>query len=382
MAVELNAGMIARTKASGSIRSAEVEAAFRSVLRHQFLPGVGPDLVYSGNSIVTHSDAVRGITSTSSDVAFMAQSLEALRLGRGLRVLEIGAGTGYNAALIDEVVGDGGHVTTIDNQPDVVDEAREHLAAAGRSRVSVVLGDGYDGWPANAPYDRITATASVRDVPLAWRDQLREGGLLEVSLRFGPGAQILGIFRRRGEAFESVAAIPGGAMPLRTDHEQLEQPLAVPPDYAFQLSRTEAGDADLLAALLSSEPTLELRGVYPGQAMFGLAGLVEADWVTMRPRGRNGMWQGVFDRASRGIAFIWPVVLPSGEQRANLIGYGSSAARTRLASLVTELAGIDFADVRIDAVPSGATAPVADVVNRQHNFTYAIRWRAAKGRAV
>jgi protein-L-isoaspartate(D-aspartate) O-methyltransferase len=167
--------MVERLKTSRAIRSPSVEQAFRTVLRHQFLPGVALDLVYSGNAIVTRSDPVLGITSSSSEVAIMAPMLEALQLEGGERVLEIGAGTGYNAALLDELVGPEGEVTTIDNQENVIDDARAHLVAAGRTRVRVVVGDGYAGWADAAPYDRIMATASVRDIPLAWRDQLREG---------------------------------------------------------------------------------------------------------------------------------------------------------------------------------------------------------------
>lgn len=164
---ELNANMIERVKRAGAIRSPSVESAFAHVLRHLFVPGVALDLVYSGNPLVTRTDPKRGITSSSSEVAIMALQLEALRLEPGQRVLEIGAGTGYNAALIDDIVGATGRVTTIDNQPDVVDDARAHLASAGHPRVRVICGDGYSGHAEDAPYDRIIATASVSDIPLA-----------------------------------------------------------------------------------------------------------------------------------------------------------------------------------------------------------------------
>src|SRR2546423_14069631 len=191
--------MIARLKASGAIRSPAVETAFRATPRHVFVPGVGLDLVYSGNAIVTRSDPERGITSSSSEVAIMAPMLETLEVEPGSRVLEIGAGTGYNAALLHHLVGPTGDVTSVDNQPAVVDDAREHLRAAGHGDVRLLAGDGFAGVVAGAPFDRIIATASVRDIPIAWRDQLRDGGLLVVPLRFGPGAQIVATFARRGE---------------------------------------------------------------------------------------------------------------------------------------------------------------------------------------
>src|SRR5690349_8327309 len=91
---DLNDRMIARLRASGAIQSSALEAAFQATPRHLFLPGVGLDLVYSGNAIVTRSDPDRGITSSSSEVGIMAPVLEALQLEAGSRVLEIGAGTG------------------------------------------------------------------------------------------------------------------------------------------------------------------------------------------------------------------------------------------------------------------------------------------------
>ena len=379
METELNAQMVERLKTARAIRSPSVEHAFGSVLRHQFLPGVALELVYSGNSIVTRSDPARGITSSSSEVAIMAPMLEALRLEGGENVLEIGAGTGYNAALLDELVGPGGHVTSIDNQASVVDDARAHLGAAGRTRAHVVVGDGYAGWADAAPYDRIIATASVRDIPLAWRDQLREGGLLVAPLRFGPGAQIVATFRRQGERLDSVSAVAGGFMPLRTDDQLLEEPLKVATDLDVAIASPRDGDSELMSELLVTVPTLEPVDSYPGLALFSLAGLIEPDWLVIRPRGRNGTWQGLIDRGSRGIVLIWPVPLPTGASHANLLVYGSEVAAERLRALLAELDTVAVDRVRVDALPTVAPPPPADVLYRQPNFTYVVNWRAARG---
>jgi len=380
VATDLNAQMVERQRTSRAVRSPSVEHAFRTVLRHLFLPGVGLDLVYSGNAIVTRSDPGHGITSSSSEVAIMAPMLEALQLEGGERVLEIGAGTGYNAALLDELVGPEGDVTSIDNQESVVDEARAHLEAAGRTRVRLVVGDGYAGWADGAPYDRIMATASVRDIPLAWRDQLREAGILVVPLRFGPGAQIVATFRRQGERLESVSVVGGGFMPLRTDGQLLEEPLKVATDLDVAIASPRDGDSELITELVVTAPTLELVDSYPGLALFSLAGLIEPDWIVIRPRGRNGVWQGLIDRGSRGMVLIWPVPLPTGASQANLLVYGSRVAAERLRSLLAEIATVAVDRVRVDALPNAAPA-VADVVYRQPNFTYAVNWRAARAEA-
>ncbi|ASO21833.1 protein-L-isoaspartate O-methyltransferase [Actinoalloteichus hoggarensis] len=104
--------------------------------------------------------------------------LAALDPQPGDRVLEIGTGTGWNAALLRHRVGAAGRVTTIEVDPGLAESARRALAAADVA-AEVVTADGTAGWPAGAPYDRIIATASVREtVPPAWPAQLRPGGRL------------------------------------------------------------------------------------------------------------------------------------------------------------------------------------------------------------
>ena len=157
--------MVDRAKANGTIRSAAVEAAFRTTPRHLFLPTTPLEKVYSGSVIVTRSDDAGQPVSSSSEVGIMAPMLEDLDVRPGHRVLEIGAGTGYNGALLDHLVGPEGEVVTVDVDAGIAAEARTHLADAGHGRVRVVVGDGYAGHEERAPYDRIIATASVPDLP-------------------------------------------------------------------------------------------------------------------------------------------------------------------------------------------------------------------------
>src|SRR5260370_1798721 len=118
----------------------------------------------------------------------MAIMLEQLALQPGQRVLEIGAGTGYNAALIAQIVGKSGQVVTVDIDEDVASSARQQLAAAGFDRVDVHCADGGFGYPEAAPYDRIILTASAWDIAPAWFKQLSPAGrlVLPLSLRQGP----------------------------------------------------------------------------------------------------------------------------------------------------------------------------------------------------
>ena len=172
---EARAGLVGQLRASGRA-GATVTAAFLTVPRHVFLPQVEAAQAYQDRAIVTKSDA-RGLpVSSSTQPAMMAIMLEQLELAAGQRVLEIGTGTGYNAAVIATIVGEAGAVVTIDIEPDVVDQARASLAAAGFAGVTVVRGDGADGVPGLAPYDRIIVTAGAWDLAPRWRAQLGAGG--------------------------------------------------------------------------------------------------------------------------------------------------------------------------------------------------------------
>jgi len=108
----------------------------------------------------------------------MAVQLEALDLQSGHRVQEIGAGTGYNAALMGHMVGRTGQVISIDIDEELVSTAKLHLSYTRAGNVLAVSGDGFAGYPANSPYDRLLATCGVKYIPRAWLYQLKQGGVL------------------------------------------------------------------------------------------------------------------------------------------------------------------------------------------------------------
>lgn len=187
--------------------------AFRALPRHLFLPDTvyrhdpdrrgrdlvpvrrsdDPDgwldLVYRDDLVVTQVDdgspAADGIghqaSSSSSCPAVVADMLAALDPHPGERILEIGTGTGWSAALLAHAVGAEG-VTTIEIDPAVAAHARAALDAAGCAGVRTVVGDGALGHPDDAPYDRIIATVGARSVPWAWVEQVAPGGRIVVPL--------------------------------------------------------------------------------------------------------------------------------------------------------------------------------------------------------
>jgi protein-L-isoaspartate(D-aspartate) O-methyltransferase len=175
--------MVARLRELDAILSDSVADAFAGVPRHLFTPGASVADAYAPNSSVLSVRNHRGVlTSTVSAAHIQAVMLEQADLQPGMRVLEIGSG-GYNAALMAEIVGSEGRVTTVDIDPGVIARARSCLDAAGYRPVRTVMADAENGVPDGAPYDRIVVTVRAWDIPPAWIAQLTGDGRLVVPLR-------------------------------------------------------------------------------------------------------------------------------------------------------------------------------------------------------
>ncbi|GHC43051.1 methyltransferase domain-containing protein [Streptomyces flavofungini] len=207
-AAEARAGLVREIEAGGVWDDDPAwREAFQAVPRHLFVPyyyvstsggyerlwGEDPDPVRRGRWLRgAYADAplatrVRDgeLVSSSSQPSLMAKMLIELDVGDGARhdVLEIGAGTGYNAALLAHRLGDE-HVTTVDLDPEITESARRHLTAAGYRPV-VATGDGAAGCPRRAPFDRIIATCTLSSVPRAWLAQCRPGARVLAPLATG-----------------------------------------------------------------------------------------------------------------------------------------------------------------------------------------------------
>ncbi len=182
-------------RTAGAIHTHAVHAAFATVPRHRFLPhfryradeyvldtNEEPssevlDIVYANNALLTHTGHDGDPTSSSSAPSIMAKMLEALDLRPGLRTLEIGTGTGYNAALIHHITG--ASVVTLEAGLNAATEATTAVHALGLDdQVHVIHGDGYAGYPDGAPYDRIIVTCGIAGIPPQWLDQLAPEALI------------------------------------------------------------------------------------------------------------------------------------------------------------------------------------------------------------
>jgi protein-L-isoaspartate(D-aspartate) O-methyltransferase len=271
--------LVDELREGGRLSDPAVEAAFRSVPRHLFLPGLAASEAYQDEAFVIKSDADGMPLSSSSQPAIMAIMLEQLGVAPGQRVLEIGTGTGYNAALMARLVGEQGTVVTVDIDAALVARARENLIAAGYPGVIVLSGDGGYGAARYAPYDRMIVTAGAWDLAPAWLAQLAPGGriVLPLSLR---GMQLCVALERRDGHWLSRSACRCGFIRMAGSFASPEPFVALGPRPGLHV-QADGGrplDVDALEHALSGPVT----DVPAGVRVAGLGELGDADfWVTI-----------------------------------------------------------------------------------------------------
>ena len=219
---------------SGALVPGLMERAFRAVPRHRFvdhwyrLEALGlqatweyvlfdrddpnaRDLaeVYSNTSLVTKLSGCLP-SASSSEPVLVSRMLEILEIEPGMKVLEIGTGTGYNAALLAELVGEPALVSTIEIQQDVAESARGALDAEGYGAIRILHADGVGGFAEGAPFDRIEATVGCSDLSPHWLRQLADGGRILLPLQHGHLHPLLLI--------EPSSSDPGRAVGKWVDH--------------------------------------------------------------------------------------------------------------------------------------------------------------------
>jgi protein-L-isoaspartate(D-aspartate) O-methyltransferase len=180
----LRTRMVDRIVEAGHARSSRVEEALREIPRHRFVPAAAVEDAYADQAVITKRDSDGAALSCASVPSVVAMMLDQLDVRPGDRVLEIGAGTGYNAALLAHLTGPSGQVISVDIDQEVTEQARRALDATGYGHVVVATRDGALGDAEHAPYDRIIATVGAWDLPPAWWAQLVPGGRLVVPLRW------------------------------------------------------------------------------------------------------------------------------------------------------------------------------------------------------
>jgi protein-L-isoaspartate(D-aspartate) O-methyltransferase len=208
--------LVMELKAEGYIVSERVEKAMLRVPRELFVPEDYRDLAYVDRPLPI------GFGQTISAPSIVAYMTELLRAEVGHKVLEVGTGSGYQAAILAEVVAPSdvprklwGHVFSIERVPQLAELARRNLERAGYSdRVTVIVGDGTKGFEDEAPYDRIMVTAAAPDIPPPLVEQLKPGGILVIPV---------------GDRWEQILTVlekdPSGRIRVRKDIEVIFVPL-------------------------------------------------------------------------------------------------------------------------------------------------------------
>ena len=214
--------------------SPATQKAFRANPRHRFVRKyqkgddtfeVTPEnleehlpTIYSNEVIGLFKDEKLGIYSTISQPTLVLRMLDLLKLEPGQTVFELGAGSGWNAAMMGNIVGSEGKVSSMEIIPDIAQNVKSAIEAAGIENVEIIEGDGGKGYSLGAPYDRAVFTAGTYDLPRAFHEQIREGGFLLVVIKVEGGGDQMFLLEKKRNQFDSVYSMPCGFVPMTGKH--------------------------------------------------------------------------------------------------------------------------------------------------------------------
>ncbi len=380
-AVALRKALVDELERQRFVTQPRVSAAFRAVPRHVFLPEVALPEAYADKAVVTKIQDNIAVSSCSQP-AIIAIMLEQLDLHEGDKVLEIGAGTGFNAALMSSLVGAQGCVTTVDIDEDIVTPARTNLARAGVTNVGVVHADGGFGYAPDAPYDAIIATVGVWDLSPHWVEQLRTGGKLVAPLWFHTLQFSIAFVKTKENALVSRSIRPCGFMRLRGAFAGPEtlmevEGLIVGVEDSAQL------DAGALSRLLATPPRVQ---PLPELEMPGNRGLIDylalrgEALISLTDRGERTLECGYAFGLMNGAKSLALLVLDSSDWRqlSPIVRvYGDEAAFSRLKQLAAEWQARgrpSLETATITAAPAGSFAKADYLVIRKKWMEYEINF--------
>ncbi|MDX3370255.1 methyltransferase, FxLD system [Streptomyces sp. ME02-6987-2C] len=249
---------------SGHLHSQAAIDTFRITDRHAFLPGVDLASAYKEDAVPIKHDEHGEMISCISAPSIVATQLEQLGAQPGHKILEAGAATGYNAALLGKIVSPGGQVWTLDVDQDLVAGASRHLAEAGVDNATAVMADGAAGLPEHAPYDRIIFTVGAGDVPVKILDQLAPCGRLVLPMRIRGSISRSFAFERAGDTWKTVSCEMATFIPLRKgvcDDVYTLVPMAGEGNVRLETFSEQDVDRDALPTVLDQQQTKIYTGV-------------------------------------------------------------------------------------------------------------------------
>ncbi|MDN5920776.1 MAG: methyltransferase domain-containing protein, partial [Pseudonocardia sp.] len=343
------ARLVADLLRDGRVRSPAVRDAITSVPRHLFLPDLTPAQAYADEAVAIK--IVDGVTISSvSQPSMVAIMLEQLAAAPGHRVLEIGAGAGWNAGLLARIVGRTGAVTTVDIDDDLVRDTERNLAAAGVPGVRAVVADGAAGHPPDAPYDRIELTVGSTDIRPEWVEQLVPGGrlLLPLAVR---GSQLSVAFELTApRRLDSVSVRSCAFVRLRGTGADTDPAVALGrPGWAVQVAECGGPDPAVVARALDgpglpADPSPEpgsLTDVWDGLGLWcALADPAVFRLLATEPATETETGWAMFEagpnRVAVGVTVGDGVALLMAEPRCGIrtFGHAGGVAAARLVGLV------------------------------------------------
>ena len=175
--------------------------------------------LYADRALVLFGDDDDDVPSTISQPSFVLRMLDMLQLEPGQKVFELGAGSGWNAALMGHLVGEKGCVYSLELIPEMAQRAAATIDRLGIKNVNVIEGEGGEGYAAGAPYDRAIFTAGAYDLPHPFFEQIKEGGLFLVVIKSEGGGDTLALLRKEHEYFESIDSVACGFVQMRGKYQ-------------------------------------------------------------------------------------------------------------------------------------------------------------------
>jgi protein-L-isoaspartate(D-aspartate) O-methyltransferase len=335
------------------------------------------------------------LLSSCSQPAIIAEMLEQLQVDEGHRVLEIGTGSGYTAALLSALAGPRGSVSSIDIEPDLVRDAQEHLSTAGYPAVRALAADGALGDPENAPFDRLLLTVSATDIARAWWEQLAPNGRLVMPLSL-KGVQKSVAFAREDSILVSETMIDCGFILLRGSDESSDRVLLLnrePPVFLGAESTAHIDASRITQRLLGERPadTTVPLAVHPRDLLGSVTiwlGFKEPDCCRLETHGDDALELPTITRRSRDYRFSFglcrddTIALLDLDDKLRVRRFGPDGELAkRLAARLVEwdrLGRPGAANLRIVAIPRGTADPAklsfADESLHRRHTTFCLFW--------